>query len=502
MPKLLYIALSCGLWMNVCTLPAQYFPQLTQQTFYDHNGGADHPRSILKDPEGNLLIGGYSLQAEESIIWIIRVDTLGNLLWKRELPLGGYAQLNDMALTSDGHVVFVGVSASHETGFEAGSTRYWGDYAIGKLSLAGEIQWLNFYGGSHLDQATAVVCRDNAIYVSGATHSTDGDVEPALGMGDAWTLYLDNQGDWQGGDRIGGRETDWATSLSLCQNGDILMAGVSFSPEINGRNPGRYGSGLLARLDAQGQRKWVKSFTSPEGAYFTDIVEAPTGNIGLVGRSFTANGESNFWWLLMDAWGEKVREYEFGENRTEVLTALELCGQEGWIMGGYATGKSHQGRYTLGRDDFWVVRLNPRGRVIWQRTFGGADHERCQDVLMYRPGVYYAIGEKWNYFDESRPPGWDCWLIRIEDRSCEELNPEIFVRAGKNKVKAQTPVRFRARHQLGERFVWHFGDGTQSEEEHPLKYYAEPGKYEVRLTVFNNESCRQSVRLEKELEVK
>ena len=500
--NLLSIILFGGFIFQLIWLPAQYFPQLTQQNLYDNQGNDDYPRALLKDPYGNLVIGGHSDRKTESVIWVIGVDTLGQLLWKQELPLGGHARLNDMVLTPEGKIAFVGVSASLEAGFEEGSTRYWGDFVVGKLSLAGDVEWLQFYGGSQLDQAFSIVSTKSSLVVAGETHSSDGDVDSPLGMGDVWTLHLSPEGEWLGGERLGGRRNDWATSLATCANGDLLLAGITFSSEINGQNPGRHGSGLLARLDGNGRKKWIKSYATPDGAYFTDVVESPGGRIALTGRYFNSRGKSSFWWLLLDRWGEKVKEYMFGENRKEELTTLTLCEDNGWLLGGYATGPKGSGTYSRGRDDFWMIRLDQTGRVIWKQTFGGADHERCRGVLMYRPGVYFAIGEKWNHFDPGKTPSMDYWLVRIEDKACEYLKPEIFVRADKYRVKARTPVRFRARHQLGERFIWNFGDGTHSEEENPLKYFEKPGKYPVRLTIFKNESCRQSVTLEKELEVR
>jgi len=83
----------------------------------------------------------------------------------------------------------------------------------------------------------------------------------------------------------------------------------------------------------------------------------------------------------------------------------------------------------------------------------------------------------------------------------DSIEAGIFVRADDYRINRQTPTRFRARYRYGDRFLWDFGDGTTSREEQPLKTYDLPGVYEVRLTVFVNDQCYQTVTLPQKLEV-
>ncbi|MCB0841494.1 MAG: PKD domain-containing protein, partial [Bacteroidetes bacterium] len=83
----------------------------------------------------------------------------------------------------------------------------------------------------------------------------------------------------------------------------------------------------------------------------------------------------------------------------------------------------------------------------------------------------------------------------------DSIQAGIFVRGDDNKITRQQPTRFRARYKYGERFLWDFGDGTTSTEEQPLKTYDISGMYDVKLTVFVNENCQETIILNPPLEV-
>jgi hypothetical protein len=494
-----------SLWALPSSLQGQYFPVITFQKFYD-NTGEDEAKCIIRAQDDHLLIGGNSMiESAEGLdcanVWILKVDTLGELIWQQEITVRGCEELRDMTLAEDGSVLFTGVTNGMIQHSEKGSVDYWGDVFVGKVSPYGRLEWVKTFGGSRLDQAFGIAKGTLAEYlVVGGTHSQDEALQKNAGMSDVWTLKLDPLGKVILSETIGGPKSDWAQAVARCANGDFLIAGFTNSSNLGEEKLPPYGNGLVIRMRDGGYLEWSRTFSCPRGGYFTDIQETPDGRIVLTGTYDDPGNGRDFWWLRLTAQGRLINQKTLPQPEDQWLEAVDICADNGFILGGYSRHQKTRGPYRKGGDDFWILRTDKKGDVIWMDTYGGPDDEKCRDVLAYRPGVFYAIGDKYNHFEKGSNSR-DFWLIRLEELPADSIQAGIFVRAPDYQIDRETPTRFRARCQYGDRFLWDFGDGSTSTEKNPLKSYRLPGMYEVSLTVFVNESCQETVKLEEVLEV-
>lgn len=486
-------------------LQAQYFPVLSFQKFFDHTG-EDYARRLLKARDGNLILGGNTILGTENEdcanLWFLKVDTLGEILWQLEIPRKGCEELRDMIITDDNGILFTGITNGQIRHEEKGDRTYWADAFVGKLDAYGRLEWIRNYGGSRFDQALALTqgAYDEYLMVGGS-HSRDGELTQNHGMSDLWTLELDGRGNIRKSETIGGKGSEWAQTVSRCANGDIIIAGLSSSNDFiqstttNGRE-----HGFLLRLRPEGTLLWAQHFECPLGGYFSSVKECPDGRLLLAGNYLQPNSGRDFWFLRLTSDGKKIQEEVTASPNDQWWLRTDICADSGFIFGGYSRHQAKSEPYAKGGEDFWIMRTNNRGEVLWKDTFGGPDNEKCVDVISYAPGVFFALGEKRNNFKDGNQT-YDYWLIRIDEKREEDIKAEIYVRAEDNRIDRETPTRFRARCAFGERFYWDFGDGTSSTEKNPLKSYRLSGLYDVTLTVYINENCKQTVGLDQELEV-
>lgn len=498
------------LWTVCLFLPSpmlsQEFPVLTSHTFFD-NFGDDQPARMIKTGDGNLLIGGHtvtndSLETGCGNIWIMKVDTFGSLLWEREINMSGCEQLRDLMETEDNGIIFSGITTSLIPNPERGDAQYWSNLMIGKIDSIGKIEWLQSYGGSDQDQGYQLCQGPNQEYlVCGFTHSTNGDIPRNRGLADVWALSIDNQGGVKKSLTFGGTGNDWALSSTRCANGDVLLAGYTDSQDIFRNRVSPFGNGLIIRVTPAGVARWIKPYACPQGGEFSVIKELENERIMVAGYCRSKDRSQRFWWMLLSPEGLVIHETQVEGPESGYVTSAIPC-RNGFLLGGYSTGQqSENNSYRKGGEDFWLVKLDDRGNVLWKDTYGGPSDERCIDVLEYSPGVYYAIGQKKNQFTRENNQNLDYWLIKVEERSAETIDGSIWVRMEDNKIYHQKPTRFSAKVNHGDRFLWDFGDGTTSTDPHPLKSYDIPGLYDVSLTIFVNERCQKTLTMPQPLEV-
>ena len=147
-------------------------------------------------------------------IWLIKVSPEGETFWEHELRLNGCEELRDMVATRDGGLLFVGVTGSIVNGEEQGSEEYGGNYFAGKIDSVGELDWIQSYGGSQLDQAFGLAEGLYREMLVGSTHSPDGQVGEHIGMSDLWTLKVDTKGQPRFSQVLGSPGNDWEHQLT------------------------------------------------------------------------------------------------------------------------------------------------------------------------------------------------------------------------------------------------------------------------------------------------
>ncbi len=179
---------------------------ITWQKAYD--GDNRDKFGIIKElSDGNFVLVGYtkSFGAGEGDIWILKIDSMGNVLWSK--TYGGVA--NDMASdvlpTSDGGFIIIGQTES----FGTGGVDAW---AL-KLDSNGNIMWEKTYGGTANDVVKSIKeTVDGGFVLAGRSESY------GTGGSDAWILKLDSNGNMIGGCAVIGTSAAIVNDVSALFN--------------------------------------------------------------------------------------------------------------------------------------------------------------------------------------------------------------------------------------------------------------------------------------------
>ena len=224
------------LWQAAGTSFAQAPAIEWQNTIGGNN--ADKLRSLIQTSDGGYLLGGYSAsgisgdKTEASLIyfdyWIVKLDAFGSIEWQNTIGGSNEDVLNSVIQTTDGGYLLGGYS---ESGISGDKTEAWlggADYWVVKLDDTGNIEWQNTIGGSNTDIIYSVIQTLDGGYLLGGYSSSGISVdktEANLGGADYWVVKLDATGNIEWQNTIGGSSFDYLYSVIQTSDGGYLLGG-------------------------------------------------------------------------------------------------------------------------------------------------------------------------------------------------------------------------------------------------------------------------------------
>lgn len=171
-----------------------------------------------------------------SDFWVVRIDSIGNVIWQKTIGGSGSDGIYKALGTSDGGFFLSGVSNSPISGEKTLPSKGMNDFWIVKIDENGNIEWQNVFGGSSTDSLfSAAQCLDGGFILTGTSDSpVSGDkTEPLMGIRDAWIVRTDSFGNllWQ--KTLGGNLEDGFNSVHQTTDGGFFLSGGTNS-QISG----------------------------------------------------------------------------------------------------------------------------------------------------------------------------------------------------------------------------------------------------------------------------
>jgi hypothetical protein len=162
-----------------------------------------------------------------------------------------------------------------------------------------------------------------------------------------------------------------------------------------------------------------------------------TGDGGFIVGASTASfgaGQGDLWMLKLDAGA-----------RTEWQKTYGGAGDEGRIRsseqtpdGGYIVAVGETTSFGGGLQDAWLLKLDARGGVQWQKTFGGRDYDEAEVLRQTSDGGFIVVGNTESF----GAGGDDFWIMKLRaDGSFDAACPVL---GDTNATPEDTKVESRA----------------------------------------------------------
>jgi gliding motility-associated-like protein len=405
-----YVCLAALLYTGI----AAQSPLPPTQWAYHYGGSTvDIPFVIKFTSDGGTIVAGYTDSKDGDIdahtpreywdLWVMKLDRCGTIQWEQSFGGTGYESARDIVQTADGGYMVLGETNSTDGGVIAGfgGTK---DIWLLKLGAGGNLIWQKRYGGTGLDIGNHIeITGDGGFLIAASTSSNDGNINGNHGTGgytDGALIKITAAGAVQWSKCYGGSKNEELFDIEII-NGKTYLAG--FTNSVDGDIPPsqqNYDVWLLA-LDANGNKIFSKIYGGSQNDVAYSMTKGADGTLTLAGYTTSndgdvsgAKGSQDYWVTNIDQNGKLNWQKVLGGTEADYANTIITDEDSSYIIGGISYSDDGDITNALGEGDYWTVKLDASGKLVWKRNWGGgsSDHLRymIHDPVM---NEYYLAGD-------------------------------------------------------------------------------------------------------------
>ncbi|MFO7651578.1 MAG: hypothetical protein R6X13_09605 [bacterium] len=268
--------------------------------------------------------------------------------------------------TADGGFFVVGLGCPDPIG---------GVYLL-RVDAWGQQLWSRVHGGSIANVGYSGLQLPDGGYVAAGMSGVD-----TLVGTQAILLRTDATGETLWTRLYGGSDGEEARVVRQTADGGFIIAGYS----------GHVGAGRIdcyfVRTGASGDTLWTRVV----GGVETDFCMAlePTADGGFIAAGYTNSfgaGDRDAYVVKFAANGDTAWTRTCGGSGGDEARSVQQTADGGFIVAGWTTS------YGAGASDVYLVKLDPAGNVLWEKTVGGSSYDACNSVRQTSDGGYILTG--------------------------------------------------------------------------------------------------------------
>lgn len=241
-------------------------------------------------------------------------------------------------------------------------------------------------------------------------------------------FFLDNDIEWE--KVYGGNKEDIANSIIQTNDGGFLVAGHSFSNngDVIGNHGNYWDDYWIVKINNSGIIDWQKCIGSDDIEEAYDICELNDLSYVVVGKA-RSNGDDvtgihtpgyyDYWIVKLDINGNIIWKKALGGTYDEIPYSIVKTIDGGFIVAG--SSGSNDGdvtghHYVPHTPDFWIIKMTSDGIIEWQKSLGGSEDDIAYAICQTKDGSYAVAGvtASWDGDVTVQHGAMDIWIVKMK----------------------------------------------------------------------------------------
>jgi hypothetical protein len=367
------------------------------------------PNGIIVGPANSY----YSAGRLGGNAWAARVNESFDIIWEHN-SLGGSALdaiqggKNQLIQTPDGGLLMCGYSTSGD-GYLSNN---YGDHDgwIIKLNKEGDIVWSKNYGTDKYDICTGLLnAPEGGYYGMFESVGQNNDFTLSYGDMDIWVTRMDGAGNFLWKKQFGGSDRDYGHSWVMSPNGNITIAARSESADIDLAGTEGTPALWLFQIDPNGNLVWSKTY-----AGLFDLFSLSSSNDnGFIacGKAFSSstyfgnNGGHDGFVMKFNSDGSLDWAKNYGGSENDGFASITPLSDGNYLAVGTSISDDGDVNSQHGKGDAWVIKISPKGQILWSRTLGGTNGDAGVAAIEVNKQEFIVLIYNGSFDGDFRDPG-------------------------------------------------------------------------------------------------
>lgn len=158
---------------------------------------------------------------------------------------------------------------------------------------------------------------------------------------------------------------------------------------------------MLYKFGLGGNLFWSKNFGGSSADYGVTIDQTYSSNYLVVGYSYSNDfdlennfGDKDAWVFECDKGKNLLWSKNYGGSNKDHFNSIQKTNDGNYILAGYTFSSDFDVSFNNGKNDFWLVKIDPSGNIFWEKTYGTSDNESLSAMLATSDGGFIMIGSQ------------------------------------------------------------------------------------------------------------
>lgn len=185
--------------------------------------------------------------------------------------------------------------------------------------------------------------------------------------------------------KIGGSGWEKAYSIEQANDCGYIVAGYTDSHDIG--NLDFY----IIKLDMNGSIEWEQRYGGSNSEIAYSVQQSSDGGYVVSGNTYSyGSGSSDYYIIKLNSHGSMVWQKSYGGSEWEEARSIKQTGDDGYIVAGTT------GSYGSGVTDYWILRLNSNGNMVpsWNngKVYGGEWADEAHSIQQTSDSGFVITG--------------------------------------------------------------------------------------------------------------